>query len=183
MESFGLWRFSLAVYGSPDVPPICLRLQDKYDADVNVLLFALWLGQMSVRVSTAELAGLTQVASQWHAEVVRPMRHIRQTLKGHAFSIVEDAVETFRQGVKSRELAAEKLEQEILQAAANAAFDGLTFVSSQDDRARDGLSNAITYCNSLCDGIDDDDRAKLQTLAERAAVVRYGRRDDGLNKL
>ena len=40
----GLWDFSLRVYRAPGVSDWCLALQDGHGADVNILLWAAWLG-------------------------------------------------------------------------------------------------------------------------------------------
>ena len=38
------WRFSLAFYERPGVPDALIALQDRDGFDVNLILFALWLG-------------------------------------------------------------------------------------------------------------------------------------------
>ena len=39
-----LWRFSLAFYARPGVAEALIALQDRAGLDVNLMLFALWLG-------------------------------------------------------------------------------------------------------------------------------------------
>jgi len=39
------WRFSLDAYGRPGVAAACLDLQDRHGCDVNLILYALWLGR------------------------------------------------------------------------------------------------------------------------------------------
>jgi uncharacterized protein (TIGR02444 family) len=39
-----LWRFSLAFYDRPGIAESLVALQDRDGCDVNVMLFALWLG-------------------------------------------------------------------------------------------------------------------------------------------
>ena len=43
-EDDALWRFSLAFYASPGVAQALIALQDRDQLDVNLMLFALWLG-------------------------------------------------------------------------------------------------------------------------------------------
>ncbi|WP_448192365.1 TIGR02444 family protein [Azospirillum sp. sgz301742] len=101
-----LWRFSLAVYGRPGVDAVCLDLQDRLGADVNLLLFALWVGAVcGVRLSAAELERLSADAAAWQRNVVAPLRGVRRHLKGMA------GAEAFRQTVKDAELESERLEQ------------------------------------------------------------------------
>ncbi len=52
-----LWRFSLAIYAKPDVPPACLVLQDQFGRDVNVMIYSCWLGMSGRgRLTSAALA-------------------------------------------------------------------------------------------------------------------------------
>ena len=39
-----LWRFSLTFYARPGVSEALIALQDRAGFDVNLMLFALWLG-------------------------------------------------------------------------------------------------------------------------------------------
>ena len=39
----GFWGFSLRIYARQDVPQACLALQDEGGADVNLVLFLLYL--------------------------------------------------------------------------------------------------------------------------------------------
>lgn len=101
-----LWRFSLAVYGQPGMDAVCLDIQDRLGADVNLLLFALWAGAVcGVRLPKAERMRLSAEAAAWQRDVVAPLRGVRRHLKGVA------GAEAFRQSVKDAELESERLEQ------------------------------------------------------------------------
>ena len=101
-----LWHFSLAVYGRPGVDAVCLDLQDRLGADVNLLLFVLWAGAVcGVRLPATELERLSAEAGAWQRSVVAPLRGVRRHLKG-----VADA-QAFRQRIKDAELESERLEQ------------------------------------------------------------------------
>jgi len=53
----GLWRFSVAFYARPGISGALIALQDRAGVDVNLMLFALWLGvSASGRLSNEELA-------------------------------------------------------------------------------------------------------------------------------
>jgi uncharacterized protein (TIGR02444 family) len=43
-ENEAFWRFSLAFYERPGVADALIALQDREGFDVNLVLFALWLG-------------------------------------------------------------------------------------------------------------------------------------------
>jgi uncharacterized protein (TIGR02444 family) len=103
-----LWTFSLAVYGRPGVATECLDLQEKFGLDVNLLLFAAFIGAVEgVRLGSADIAAANAEIANWHKEIVRPLRSVRRALK----PLNADALRT---QVKTAELDAEKFEQSIL---------------------------------------------------------------------
>ena len=107
------WSFSLRIYGAPGVESACLDLQDRFGADVNLVLYCLWIG----RALTPEALEQALEAATPVQSYIRPLREMRRTLPKDA---------AVRDAVKKAELAAEKLEQDTLEAlgeagAANAA--------------------------------------------------------------
>ncbi len=108
------WTFSLAVYGRPGVPPACLTLQDSGGADVNVVLFALFLGR-SGRVIDAQTAGrIAGTIEPWRANIVAVLREARRALKEPPAPFEGPAVDHLRKNVKAAELEAERIQQEML---------------------------------------------------------------------
>jgi len=79
------WRFSLAVYGRPDVPPACLVLQDQFGRDVNLMLYCCWLGASGRgRLTRAALDAADQLAAPWRRDVVENFRAARRAIKAAA---------------------------------------------------------------------------------------------------
>lgn len=77
-----LREFALAVHAEAGVSDACLTLQDRLDVDVNVVLFAAYLG--AVRAETLTDGGLAMAVDRvgaWHRDVVRPLRSVRRRLK------------------------------------------------------------------------------------------------------
>ena len=108
----GLWAFSLDLYARPGAADACLLLQDRHGLDVNLGLFALWLGARGYALDDATLAAAQAAAGQWHRQVVVPLRAARRFLK----PLAEDpAVAGLREAVKAAELEAERLEQRRLE--------------------------------------------------------------------
>jgi uncharacterized protein (TIGR02444 family) len=105
------WRFSLAFYERPGVPDALIALQDRDGCDVNLVLFALWLG-ISGRGALGgdALAAAKQVADTLRSEIVEPLRQLRRKLRHHP----DREIQRLREGVKALELAGEKLVQERL---------------------------------------------------------------------
>jgi uncharacterized protein (TIGR02444 family) len=110
-EDEAFWRFSLAFYERPGVADALIALQDRDGLDVNLVLFALWLG-ISGRGALGgdALAAAEQVAGTLRSEIVEPLRRLRRKLRRHP----DGDVQRLREGVKALEIAGEKLVQERL---------------------------------------------------------------------
>ena len=106
-----LWSFSLALYGRPGVPALCLDLQDAHGADVNVVLALLFAGTRGVSLGADGVAALDAAVRPWREDVVVALRRVRRDLKGQG-----EEAEALRTTVKGAELAAEKIEQRRLAA-------------------------------------------------------------------
>src|SRR5689334_13312505 len=78
-----LWRFSLAVYARPGAAEALLALQDRAGRNVNLMLFALWLGvARGERLVAATLAAAETAIAPLDAGLVMPLRALRRSLKG-----------------------------------------------------------------------------------------------------
>lgn len=151
-----LWAFSLAVYDGPGAAPACLALQDRHDADVNLLLFCLWAGVRGKALSQAELRQLAAVAAAWQEEVVKPLRAARRRLKGEA----DDAAQDLRAKVIELEIEAERQEQVRLAGA-------LTLAAAAPE-PRAAAANLLGYLALLQVEPDAADLADLATLLTNA---------------
>ena len=108
------WRFSLAYYRSPGVPNACIVLQDSHGLDVNVMLFALWLGSQGRAVSAADIKGADAAVRDWREQVVVELRGVRRFLRTPPPVIDVAAASALRDKVKAVELESERLQQEAL---------------------------------------------------------------------
>ena len=108
------WQFSLRVYGTPGVAEECLKVQDEIGADVNVLLYAAWLGATrGIVVEEADLLLIEQAISSWSASVVKPLRGVRRTMKSMP-DAADSQVQALRKQVAATELLSEQIEQAFL---------------------------------------------------------------------
>jgi len=107
------WAFSQALYGREGVAPACLALQERFDLDVNLLLFCCWAGSRGRTLSRAQLERAVETVRPWRDAAVRPLRAARRWLK---FQTLADGAlsEPLRQRIKAGELEAEAIQQEIL---------------------------------------------------------------------
>jgi uncharacterized protein (TIGR02444 family) len=111
----GFWDFSLCFYALPGVAPACLRCQDEANADVNLILFALWHATSGKRLHEAEMAAAEAAVTPWREQVVKPLRRLRRALKSRPLAPL-DRAGALRKQIQSIELESEHLEQTLLEA-------------------------------------------------------------------
>lgn len=87
-----LWDDSVALYRRPGVEAACLELQRRYGLDVNLVLFCCWLGRAGIVLEPALLTAALATTSGWQAEVVRPLRALRNRLKAKLVDPDSDSV-------------------------------------------------------------------------------------------
>src|SRR2546425_13274271 len=99
-----LWRFSQDFYALPGVAPALIALQDRDELDVNLMLFALWLGVAGGSpLDQPTLAAAETAVCDIRTEVVDPLRALRRRLKGNP----DKDMQSLRESVKALELTAE----------------------------------------------------------------------------
>jgi uncharacterized protein (TIGR02444 family) len=153
-DNEALWRFSLAFYARPGVSEALIALQDRAGCDVNLMLFALWLGVSGRnRLTKEELAIASRVARPISADIVEPLRALRRKLSSDPDADVYE----LREGIKALELAAEKIIQDRLGGIARPAF-GDTVAAV---RAAAGCANLALYL-----GPELTSSAEATTIAE-----------------
>ena len=111
-----LWDFALALYAAPGVENVCLRLQDDFQANTNMVLWSCWLDAQNIRLTPERLGQAHERIASWDRAVVAPLRQLRRDLKQHASE--DHQVGSCRQAIKSAELEAEKVELDWLEAMA-----------------------------------------------------------------
>ena len=116
-----LWRFSLALYARPGVAEALIALQDRAGCDVNLVLFALWLGAAGGhRLDGAEFAAAETVIAPIGRNIVGLVRQLRRHLKAEPAADLQD----LRRRLLALELAAERRVQHRLAARASASLTG-----------------------------------------------------------
>jgi uncharacterized protein (TIGR02444 family) len=138
-----LWTFAVDLYGAPGVAKACLALQDRHRCDVNVLLFAAWMGAVRHRALTpVEMAEAAASVRDWHAEVVRPLRSLRRRLKSGPPPAPDETSEVLRDRIKCLELDAERIELTTLETL---AAMGHTTESGDGGESLENLEVAIQH--------------------------------------
>jgi uncharacterized protein (TIGR02444 family) len=167
------WDFSIAFYALPGVADACLELQERNGADVNVLLFLLYLARARRLLAPADVARIDSLASPWREAVVVPLRSVRRALKVPVGAFEPAATARLRGEVKRIELAAERLQQETLERLTPAGTpDGARMDPAACARAHLAAYGATT------DGLDAAAAGRMLELFERWCA-QSGRDDSG----
>jgi len=129
------WRFSVEFYGRPGIANACLDLQDGHGADINLLLFACWVGISGRgRLAAPGLARADAALAPWRDAVIAPLRGVRKFLKNDRKAI------EFYGIVKATELEAEHIAQDRLEALAP-----IKTPADAEARRADALANLALY--------------------------------------
>jgi uncharacterized protein (TIGR02444 family) len=112
------WNYSLMVYQRVGVADACIRLQDQYGLDVNVVLFCVWCGvEGPGRLDRSRLSASVEATRDWQRRAVVPLRGLRRHLKENPGPLDAALVEAVRKSVAAAELEAEHAEQILLSRA------------------------------------------------------------------
>src|SRR6185437_6329984 len=156
-EGEAFWRFSLAFYARPGLAPALIALQDRDGRDVNVILYALWLGlARGHAMGAGDLAAAEAASAPLREAVVSELRGLRRRLRADP----DPAIQTLRRRVQALEIAAERLVQDRLAGAVRPR-------EAPGDRVATAIANL-----DLCLGTDSTEaetvREALRGFSRRA---------------
>jgi uncharacterized protein (TIGR02444 family) len=107
----GFLTFALDVHETDDVPHAAVLLQDQCGVDVDVLLFAAFVGAVQGRAFGREhLAVALERVGPWQRDVVEPLRAVRRRLKEGPPPAPGTRTSALRERIKQIELDAEMIE-------------------------------------------------------------------------
>jgi len=152
-----LRSFALACYARPGVESACLELQAA-GADVCLLLAGAWLERRAITCTAERLRQLRRASDAWQAQVVTPLRSLRQSWREQAAA--DSALGVLRERVKELELDAEYTQLDRLQQAA------------QHWTAEQG---SVDWLSTLCSPLRGDIRAPLEKLRRTAMALEKSR--------
>ncbi len=159
------WDFSIKIYSRGDVADACLRLQTARELDVNILLFCAWAGASGAPLFTpAQIADICALVDGWHEDVVRPLRSVRNRMKDNPYQAPLETSAALRNAVKSNELKAEQIEQDMLFAGhpvnANSALE-------PEQKRSAASKNMKTYLSHLGSRETPDESGWIETIVNR----------------
>jgi uncharacterized protein (TIGR02444 family) len=132
------WSFSLSFYDQPGVSAAAIALQDRHGRDVNIVLYACWLGLSGRgRLDAADLARAEAVSAPWRDGVVEKLRQGRRAIKQ---ANRDGSLSELYEAAKAVELGAERMAQRRLAALAPAAT-----ARSPAARAADAAASLTLY--------------------------------------
>ncbi len=157
------WDFALIVYRRDGVAEACLALQESHGVDVNVLLFCCWLGESGREsLSAKEMADALALVDRWHRDVVRPLRAVRNRIKGGLGDIDVEYSDPLRGQIMASELDAEHVEHMTLMAAFERP--AAEPMPPAEARARDAAGNVALYFDALGVKLAAAETAQLTTI-------------------
>ena len=109
------WAFALRLYARPGVADACLKLQDEAGVDVMMSLMIVFAAaKHCVLLKPLEIREFDDACRPWREQIVHPLRAIRTRLKSGPSPAPGSATEPFRSTIKAAELAAERLQNQLL---------------------------------------------------------------------
>lgn len=146
-----LWRFALDCYAQPGVEAACLDLQAA-GGDVCLLLAGAWLECRAVDCDETRLAQMKRISRDWRAQVVVPLRKLRQNWRQQA--LADSELANLRTRLKKLELDAERVQLLRLQHAS---------------QPWPSCSQPAEWLARLCADLDGDTREPVRVLRRAAA--------------
>jgi uncharacterized protein (TIGR02444 family) len=166
-------RFALTLYRRAGIADACLNLQNRHDLDVNVVLFAAFVGAVRRQTLTnADLDLAQRRVDAWHQEVVRPLRAVRQRLKTGPLPAPNDATGSLRRKLAQLEIEAEVIELDQLGALIPEMHSPRS-TSSAAECATAAIETAIRTHTDIA--LNDEDRKAIDTIATEAHKIDAGR--------
>ena len=146
-----LWDFVTWAYKRDGVEKACLALQNRLNADVNIVLFCIWLSFRGAGTTNLAkyLGTALKISRDWQRNLVEPIRSSRQNLKdvletGALADGDMQAAEALRDRIKQCELDLERLQTLALYALVTTGDDrGVTRAPAE--QKDDALNNLTVY--------------------------------------
>ncbi|MBF7074386.1 TIGR02444 family protein [Glaciecola sp. MH2013] len=143
MCSQTFWDFSLSIYGDKEVQMILLHLQDKYQCNVNMLLFMIYLTRLQISLNHQQCKLLIEGlhASEKELSEFREQRRAAKLGSQHDASLLA----TY-EGLLSDELVLEKKQQALL---VNLCQSLLMNDQDASESSKELISNLLVYVTCI----------------------------------
>ena len=157
-----IWDFVRAAYGRPGVSPAFLALQARHGADVDLLLYAAWVGASGRgRTGKPALTKLRTAMAPWQSEILLSLRSLRRLLKQPIGNVPDALAQPLRQRVMATEIEAERVQLLALAADAPPAEE-----REDSERRADAVANlAIGLALFRIGAASAQDEQDINTIA------------------
>lgn len=146
-----LWDFVVWAYAEPGVEKACLALQDRLGADVNMVLFCVWLSYRGTGTSHLAkfLGAALKLSRDWRRDLVEPLRGCRENFKDYIETSSLAAGDrataaALRERIKQCEMDMEQLQTLAFYGLVTNADDEGTARSAEEQKD-DALNNLTVY--------------------------------------
>jgi uncharacterized protein (TIGR02444 family) len=148
----GFWAFSLSLYDRPGAAAACLGLQDRFGADVNLLLLGFWRARRGYAGwADTELDRVEAAVAPVNAALA-PLREARRALK--SLRELEPTADALYAEIKALELKLEQVAQVWLAAASRVgpARRGAKSPPDRDDEIEAAAVHLGAYLERIAPG-------------------------------
>lgn len=139
--SADFWEWSIERYEYDGVASRLLSLQDNLDLNVNIVLWCGWCAENFGDIPELVVRKALDLSAHWSRDVTGALRSARRALKSPPRQADATAAEALREEVRRAELAAEKIEQEMLARLAHDMLPPPSDASNPLARLRRNLVN------------------------------------------
>ncbi len=105
-----LCDFATQALQTANVESACLNLQNRFAADINILLFCCWCGNRHVALNKDDLRQVVATAAPWQDVILKPLRNARKMMKQDIFAIPSEVLDQTANNMSEVESNAERME-------------------------------------------------------------------------
>jgi len=164
-EFENFWDFSVRTYSTKGVPDACLSMQNDHGADVNMLMYCCWVGVHFGQFDDHLFDRASIFSEDWAENVVSRLRSARKWMKHTgcmADDVPTDQCMQLREQIKSIELAAEKMQQDVL--ATFPESNVLCGADSSRPTLESTAANLFRYSSYAGINVSDEVREKFAVI-------------------
>lgn len=165
IEDNPFWNFSIKFYAEDSVADWLLKLQENCKADVNLLLFCMWVAyQDKQQLTDSEINFYLSALEPLQGKVVKPIRKIRKGIKQMCDSKQNTWCADAYKQIKVVEIEAEREEQFTIYKIYMSKRKKPLKVSEMQTLAR---SNVLLYLKKICNNLGGHEKEIVDRLLIR----------------
>ncbi|HQT64812.1 MAG: TIGR02444 family protein [Acidocella sp. 20-57-95] len=158
--------YVLRYYAVEGVSKACLALQETYNLDVDLVLFAIWLGAVrQIVLSDENLTSADALVTTWRDQIIRPLRVIRRRLKATGYPFTHTDIEKLYRDVLGAEIFGEKIEIAVLEA------HSANWPDHANIDFRDAISANLAKVIGYFGGTPEDAGPQIETLVNATQSI------------